>query len=163
MHFWSLERFSDMCIESPGARCAGHTGAQLMKKKSKFYSKSDLLAVAESNLIIAKKDKNSRSEKKFGNEVKRAKSSVSKLQKEINHLQREYDGTPRGRKELQTKMDTCDSSETPILNDRMIKGKMQRVWRDRALKNKRQRTNRSIRATIIGLSEGRFSDERVAA
>lgn len=142
-------------------RCAGHTGDQLKNKNANLREKSDALAIAESNLIVATKNKNLRSIKKFTNEVRTRKASVTKLKKEISDIQRSYDGTPTGKAQLEERMTTCDPSEYPILFDRLVKGKSERSWKIYNYDSNKKFTRKERRATAFGLPEGSFSDERV--
>lgn len=148
-----------------GSRCAGDMRPQLAKKQEKFRAKSDELAIAESNLIVAKKGNNTRSQKKYANEVSRLKNDVKKLKKEVEHVQRNYDGTATGREELKARMDSSDSSEYPILFDRYVKGGASKNWKSNSARFVVPAVKREVRNLSLSsnLGEGTFSDERVAA
>lgn len=153
-----------MCNALPRPRCAGHLKPQLDSKTVKLQKKRDELAVAESNLIVAKKEKNSRSVKRFSNEVSLRKSETAKVEKQLEHLQREYDGTATGARELEDALETCDPSQRPVLHDRLVKGKAAHAYRNRMYDNKQKnRGRKQIRSAIIGLGDGQWSDEKLAA
>lgn len=149
-----------MCNIAPGARCAGHTGAQLATKNGKLLERTDTLNLAQANLIIARqKQESSRTIRKYMNQIKKLNVQVKKLQREVSHVQRDYDGTPTGRKELELRIATCDPSEYAILNDRLVKGAAVRNWRNNALSNVQNNRKRDLWAASNGLPEGIFSDE----
>lgn len=153
-----------MCNALPRPRCAGHLKPQLDSKKSKLRQKEDSLKVAESNLIVARKSKNSRSVKRFSNEVALLKAETGKLGKELEHLQRAYDGTATGRRELEDQLETADAHERPMLHDRFVKGNAAHAYRNRLYDNQHGgRTPAKIRSAMLGLGDGVWSDEKSVA
>lgn len=138
-----------------GVRCAGHVGERLATKKSNLDAKHDELAKLEYQISRAKTNKQK------GGLVRKAKvlkASTRKLQTEVEHIQREYDGTPTGQTLLKEEYLMADSLSKPIIYNRIAKGAAARDWfKHNAEIKKSGLTDR--RNLIFGLNDGRFSDQ----
>lgn len=152
-----------MCKAAPGARCSGHTEKQLNSKKASRTKIQEKLNTATLNANQAASSGREATFRKFNNEAKKLQSRISVLDVEINHLQRDYDGTPKGQTELRGIM-TDPNSTTEAYNDahaRLSKGSALRSLRNNLLEIQTTGRKSMVRKAMLGLDDGEFGEERV--
>lgn len=154
-----------MCKAAPGARCSGHTEKQLNSKKASRTKIQEKLDIATLNANKAAASGREASFRKYNNEAKRLQNRLVSLDVEIGHLQRDYDGTPKGQNELRALMADPKSSPEDY-NDahaRLNKGSALRSLRNNLLDIQTKGRKTMVRKAIFGLDDGEFGEERVAA
>lgn len=153
-----------MCKKAPGARCSGHTYTQLQTKTAAKEKVEAKLADAIKAANSAAKAGKEATFRKFNQQVNAYEARVAVLEQELTHLQRDYDGTPKGQQELQAILD--NPSTTPKeYNDavsRMNKGTALRSLRNNLLDINENGRGSIVRTAIFGLDGGSFSEERTA-
>jgi len=155
-----------MCNVAPGARCSGHTQTQLENKRGarqKVQDKLDAAVTAAAKAGAAGRDASFR---KFNNAAKMYQSRLDVLDVEIKHVQRDYDGTPKGKEELQAILENPETSPADY-NDaigRLNKGGALRSLRTNLLSiNQAPGRRKLVRQALLGLDGGEFSEERTVA
>lgn len=154
-----------MCKVAPGARCSGHTQTQLANKKSARQKVQDKLDIAVSNANKAAAAGRDASFGKFNKAANGYSARLETLDVEIRHIQRDYDGTPKGKEALQALL---EDAQTPsdLYNEavaRINKGGALRSLRNNLLDIHTSDRAAMIRQAVFGLDDGEFSEERVVA
>lgn len=154
-----------MCKAAPGARCSGHTEKQLTSKKASRVKVQEKLDSATLNANKAASANRDASFRKYNNEAKRLQGRITVLDVEIAHLQRDYDGTPKGQSELRSLMNSPETSSEDYndANARIAKGSALRSLRNNLLDIQVSGRKSSVRKAILGLDDGEFGEERTVA
>lgn len=153
-----------MCNVAPGARCSGHTQKQLATKRAARARVQENLNTAVANANAAAASGRDASFRKYNKQANGYQARLEVLDNEIRHLQRDYDGTPKGRAELQAILDNPATSPADY-NDaaaRLNKGGALRALRTNLLEINQTARTRVVRRAIFGLDGGEFGEERVA-
>lgn len=129
-----------MCYPSPQPRCSGHTGAKIVSLNEKM-SKVEL-EMSKCNAEISRTlDEKEGGPKAIARKQKRLERLTEtnnrnyqryvKYQEELKLTQHDYDGTPRGQKELKAIIDNPKTTpeERKNANRRMKTGAGIRAWR----------------------------------
>lgn len=153
-----------MCKAAPGARCSGHTEKQLNSKKASRTKIQEKLDTATLNANKAAASGREATFRKFNNEAKKLQTRLTVLDKEIGHLQRDYDGTPKGQAALRAVMSDPNSSpeEYNDAHARLSKGAALRSLRNNLLEIQTTGRKAMVRKAMLGLDDGEFGEERVA-
>lgn len=133
------DRKENMCYKKPGPRCA--SGALTALK-----SKTAALAKADAEVQNAQKQ---HANNPTAATLKSLNGSVAKrnhIAKERDVAQRDYDGTPKGLKELQASLKNATTKEeSSAIRGRITCGKMLRGWRRHQLTIMESNGNGDIR------------------
>lgn len=129
-----------MCYKSPQPRCSGHTGSRLVSLDARIDSTKK--AMKDVNAKIAKLvdskegshadlQRKSKQIERLTRENSKNYENLVKATEERKVVQRDYDGTPKGQKELQAIIDDEKSSKNLIkeCSKRLVQGKVMRSWR----------------------------------
>lgn len=153
-----------MCKKAPGARCSGHTLKQLETKKIARDKVSAKLNESVLSANAAAKAGREASFRKFNTAANTYQARLDTLDMEIRHLQRDYDGTPKGQAELQAILANPETT-TKEYNEtvaRINKGAALRSLRNNLLEINDNARTPQIRQALFGLDDGEFGEERVA-
>lgn len=129
-----------MCYKSPEPRCSGHTGTRLVSLNGRRDDVlKDMKKTSQQIAMILDEKEGSpsqlaRKQKKIEKLTARNEANYEKLvaiDADIRETQRDYDGTPRGQKELQAVIDDPKSTPAAIkdANRRKRQGAVIRSWR----------------------------------
>lgn len=129
-----------MCYKSPQPRCSGHTGARLVSldvRIGKIESDMKEVNAKIAKLVNSKEGSHAdlqRKRKKIERLTRENDDNYEALVKAIDEkkvTQRDYDGTPKGQKELKAIIEDEKSTATEVKScrNRLIQGKVMRSWR----------------------------------
>jgi hypothetical protein len=152
-----------MCQKSPGARCSGHTFKQLETKKAAHNRVAVKLAETNKAATAAAKTGKENLFRKLNTAATEYENRLNELEIEISHIQRDYDGTPKGQAELQAILDNPNTTpeEYNAAVSRMNKGAALRSLRNNLLQIAEEKRTSQVRQSIFGLDGGSFSKEYV--
>ena len=129
-----------MCYKSPEPRCSGHTGTRLVSlnvRRAEVETEMKKVSHEIARIVDEKEGSPSQLARKQKRIEKLTIANTKNYEKlvtvlaDIRATQRDYDGTPKGQKELQAVI--ADPKSTPVVvkdaNRRVRQGALMRSWR----------------------------------